>query len=160
MERSSRASADAYRAGVLRCPACGETMRREATTSAAVEVCDACEGLWVAWFDGEVHTLAVEAEAARLDRGTPPPSRPTEPTSGSRACPQCSRPLVAELYRFADAKDDDLIAGVELLRCADCAGAFVPRGSAHLLLDRVRETRPPSLREALRALLQRLWNRP
>ena len=153
-------SRDAYRAAVLRCPACGEAMRREATTSAEVEVCDACEGLWVGWFDGEVHTLAVEAETARLDRGTPPPSRPTEPASGSRTCPQCSRPLALELYRFADAKDDDLITGVEVLRCADCAGAFVPRGSAHLLLDRVREGRPAGLWEALRALLQRLLNRP
>jgi hypothetical protein len=114
----------------------------------------------VGWFDGEVHTLAVEAEVARLDRGTPPPSRPTEPTTGSRACPQCARPLTNELYRFGDAKDDDFITGVEVLRCAECAGAFVPWGSAHLLLDRVRETRPPSLGEALRALLQGLWNRP
>lgn len=153
-------SRDAYRAAVLRCPACDEAMRREATTSAEVEVCDACEGLWIGWFDGEVHTLAIEAETARLDHGTPPPSRPNEPSSGSRTCPQCSRPLALELYRFADARDDDLITGVEVLRCADCAGAFVPRGSAHLLLDRVREGRPAGLWEALRALLQRLWNRP
>ena len=153
-------SRDAYRAGALRCPACGTAMRREATTTAAVEVCDGCEGLWVAWFDGEVHTLAAEAEAARLDRGTPPPSRPTEPRSATCACPQCARPLVAELYRFFDANDDDLIAGVEVLRCAECGGAFVARGSAHLLLDRAREARPASVREALGALLQRLWNRP
>ena len=135
-------------------------MRREATTTAALEVCDACEGLWVGWFDGDLQTLAAETEAARLDRGTPPPTRPSEPTSGSRACPQCARPLVPELYRFADAKDDDLILGVEVLRCADCAGAFVPRGSAHLLLDRVREGRPASLWEWGRVLLQSLWNRP
>ena len=134
-------------------------MRREATTTAALEVCDACEGLWVAWFDGEVHTLAAEAEAARLDRGTPLPSRPTEPTSGSRACPQCARPLVPELYRFADAKGDDLIAGVEVLRCADCAGAFVPRGSAHLLLDRAREQRALTLWEAVLAIVSRIWGR-
>lgn len=159
MDRSPRPPRDAYRASVLRCPACGEAMRREATTTAALEVCDACEGLWVAWFDGEVHTLAAEAEAARLDRGTPPPSRPTEPTSGSRACPQCARPLVPELYRFADATGDDLIAGVEVLRCADCAGAFVPRGSAHLLLDRAREQRTLTLWEAVLALVSRIWGR-
>lgn len=158
-ELSLRPPRDAYRLSVLRCPACGEAMRREATATAEVEVCDACEGLWVGWFDGEVHTLAVEAEAARLDRGTPPPSRPTEPTTGSRACPQCARALTPELYRFTDAKDDDLIGGVEVLRCAECAGAFVPRGSAHLLLDHVREGRALGLWEVLRALLQRLWNR-
>ena len=134
-------------------------MRREATTTAALEVCDACEGLWVAWFDGEVHTLAAEAEAARLDRGTPLPSRPPEPTSGSRTCPQCARPLVPELYRFTDAKEDDLIPGVEVLRCADCAGAFVPRGSAHLLLDRAREQRTLTLWEAVLAIVSRTWGR-
>ena len=134
-------------------------MRREATTTAALEVCDACEGLWVAWFDGEVHTLAAEVEAARLDRGTPPPSRPSEPTSGSRTCPQCARPLVAELYRFADAKDGDLITGVEVLRCADCAGAFVPRGSAHLLLDRVRAEPNLTLWEVVVAFVRRIWGR-
>lgn len=159
MSAVEQPSRDAYRAAVLRCPACGEAMRREATTSAEVEVCDACEGLWVGWFDGEVHTLAIEAEAARLDRGTPPPSRPTEPTSGSRTCPRCSRPLALELYRFADAKDDDLITGVEVLRCADCAGAFVPRGSAHLLLDRVREGRGLSIWEVVTAFLRRVLGR-
>jgi Zn-finger nucleic acid-binding protein len=150
---------DAYRRAILRCPACGEPMRREVTTTAELEVCDACEGLWVDWFDGEVSTIAVEAEAARLNRGTPPPNRPSQPTSGSQACPRCGRALVPELYRFGDAKHDDLIAGVELLRCADCAGAFVPRGSAHLLLDRAREARTPRLWEMVLAMLNLLFRR-
>lgn len=159
MDLSRPSSSDAYRLAVVRCPACAEPMRREIMRSAELEVCDACEGLWVDWFDGDVSTVAVEAEAARLDRGTPLPSRPSSPTTGSRACPRCQHPLVPELYRFSDAKHDDLIGGVDVLRCADCAGAFVPRGSAHLLLDRAREERTHSPWEALLALLQRLWIR-
>jgi Zn-finger nucleic acid-binding protein len=160
MSLSRPASGDAYRLAIVRCPACGEPMRRETTTSAEVEVCDACEGLWVDWFDGAVSTVAMEAEAARLERGTPPPSRPAQPTTGSRTCPRCQRALVGELLRFSDAKYDDLIDGVELLRCADCAGAFVPRGSAHLLLDRAREGPRATLWEAVVAILRRLWSRP
>ena len=99
------------------------------------------------------------AEAARVERGTPLPGRPSRPPTGSGACPRCTRPLVAELYRFADASEDDLITGVEVLRCAECAGAFVPRGSAHLLLERVRETRTQSPTEALRALVRQLFGR-
>jgi Zn-finger nucleic acid-binding protein len=159
MDLSRPSSSDAYRLAVARCPACAEAMRRELVQSAELEVCDACEGLWVDWFDGDVSTIAVEAESARLDRGTPLPSRPSSATTGSRSCPRCQHALVPELYRFRDAKDDDLIGGVELLRCADCAGAFVPRGSAHLLLDRAREGRRYGVWEVLLAFFQRMWSR-
>lgn len=158
MDLSRPPPSDAYRLAVIRCPACAEPMRREIMPSAELEVCDACEGLWVDWFDGDVTTVAVEAEVARLDRGTPLPRRvaPSAPaTNGSRSCPRCQHALLPELFRFTDARHDDLIGGVELLRCAECAGAFVPRGSAHLLLDRAQEgpTRTPW--EALLALLRR-----
>ena len=159
MSLSLPASSDAYRLSIVRCPACAEPMRRDLTTTTEVEACDACEGMWVDWFDGAVSTVAIEAEAARLERGTPPPSRPAQPTTGSRTCPRCQRALVAELLGFDDAKHDELIGGVELLRCAECAGAFVPRGSAHLLFDRAREARAPTLWEAVLALLQRLRTR-
>ena len=158
MDPSRPSSSDAYRLAIARCPLCAEPMRREVMPSAALEVCDACEGLWVDWFDGDVSTIAVEAEAARVDRGTPLPRRPPSPPTGPRTCPRCQTALVPELHRFSDAKDDDLIGGVELLRCAECAGAFVPRGSAHLLLDRAREGRRYGLWEALRLLFQRMWS--
>src|SRR5688572_2502326 len=99
MDLSGRTKVDAYRGGIVRCPACGEIMRRDATASAELEICDACEGLWVDWFDGEVHTVAVEAELARVERGTPLPSRPPDLGAGAGTCPRCSRVLVAELYR-------------------------------------------------------------
>jgi Zn-finger nucleic acid-binding protein len=150
----------AYREGNVRCPACGEPMRREHTSNAVLEVCDACEGVWIDWFEGEVHAVAVEHEAARRDRGTPLPSRPSSPPiSGSLACPRCQRALVAELYPFTDAKRDDLLTGVDVLRCTECAGAFVPRSSAHLLLERLTEAKTQSPWEALGGLVQRLFTR-
>jgi len=158
----------AYRDGAMRCPACGELMKQGHTPSAELDECEACEGLWLDWFDGEVGAVAVEHEAARLARGAPllgPSSRPSAaPSSGSKACPRCSRALAVELYRFSDAKESELITGVELLRCPECAGAFVPRGSAHLLLDRVRESKTQTPWEAvvslLRGLVQRLRREP
>jgi Zn-finger nucleic acid-binding protein len=134
-------------------------MRTEFTKTAQVDACDACGGLWVDWFDGELHDIAAEAEAARVERGTPLPPPSLDPEARSKACdcPRCTKRLEAELYRFRDARDDELVTGVELLRCSECAGAFVPRGSAHLLLDRVREGRPAGLWEALVALLRSLF---
>jgi len=134
-------------------------MRCEAVPSAEIDVCDGCGGLWVDWFDGEVRTIAVEAEVARVDRGALLRAHPVDGTNaarGSGACPRCQRQLANELYRFTDASEDELVSGVELLRCAECAGSFVSRASAHLLLDRVREPRPPTLWEALVAILKRL----
>lgn len=150
----------AYRGSTVRCPRCGHPMRSEAVPSAEVDVCDTCGGLWVDWFDGEVHTLAAEAEAARVDRGTPPPGMLDDlAKGGTSSCPRCMRELTSELYRFPDANDDEILTGVELLRCAECAGSFVPRASAHLLLDRVREPRTATLWEAIVALLRRIVGR-
>lgn len=111
-------------------------MRQEPVPSAEVDVCDACGGLWIDWFDGDIPTLAAEAEEARASRGTPIPSRPASPGHGS--CPRCTRPLHADTFHFPEAAAGDLIDHVELLRCEECAGSFVPRPSAHLLLDRAK----------------------
>lgn len=143
----------AYRDGIVRCPGCASIMRREAVPSAEVDVCDACGGLWVDWFDGEVQTLAAEAEAVRVDRGTPLPS---SPHAERGTCPRCMRGLDADHIRFADATDRELLTGVDLLRCGECLGAFVPRSSAHLLLDRTREPRAMTLLEVLIELVRRL----
>lgn len=142
----------AYRGVTVRCPGCAAPMRCEAVPSAEIDVCDACGGLWVDWFDGDVHTVAAEAEAARAGVPAPVPA----PAGGSGACPRCARALQLEMYRFTDATERELITGVELLRCPECAGSFVPRSSAHLLLDRVREPRAVTLWEALVGVIRRL----
>jgi Zn-finger nucleic acid-binding protein len=134
-------------------------MRAEPTSTAEPQICDACDGVWVDWFDSDVHAIAIEQEAARVARGTPLPSRPSQPTTGSGACPRCTRGLVADVYRFADATEDELITGVDVMRCPECAGAFVPRGSAHLLLERARERRTQSPIEAIRVFLRQIFGR-
>ncbi|MBX3208978.1 MAG: zf-TFIIB domain-containing protein [Labilithrix sp.] len=144
----------AYRGVTVRCPGCAAPMRCEAVPSAEIDVCDACGGLWVDWFDGDVHTVAAEVEAARVNRGAA--LAPGEPNAGARTCPRCTRALELELFRFTDASEHELVNGVELLRCPECAGSFVPRSSAHLLLDRVREPRVVTLWEALVGVLRRL----
>ena len=158
----------AYRAGIVRCPGCGEVMRAEPVVfsrgaggqpapGSEVDACDSCGGLWVDWFDGELQSLAVEAEAARVERGTPPPPlRSSKAAAHDSTCPGCRRALVQELFRFSDAIDDELVPGVEVLRCPECVGSFIPRSSAHLLLDRVREPRKLTLWEVLVLLLERL----
>ncbi|MBX3202184.1 MAG: zf-TFIIB domain-containing protein [Labilithrix sp.] len=145
----------AYRGVTVRCPGCAAPMRCEAVPSAEIDVCDACGGLWVDWFDGDVHTVAAEAEAARAGRAGAAAPAPA-PARGSGACPRCTHVLQLEMYRFTDATERELIPGVELLRCPECAGSFVPRSSAHLLLDRVREPRAVTLWEALVGVIRRL----
>ncbi|MDB4944261.1 MAG: hypothetical protein JWP97_3795 [Labilithrix sp.] len=135
-------------------------MHAEPTPQAESEVCDACGGTWIDWFDGEVHAIAAEQEAVRAARGVPLPGRASQPNAGTGACPRCTRALVPELYPFPDTTGTELLDGVDLLRCPDCAGAFVPRGSAHLLLDRLHEPRAPGALEALVQLVRQLLGRP
>ncbi|MBX3230158.1 MAG: zf-TFIIB domain-containing protein [Labilithrix sp.] len=146
----------AYRRTTMRCPGCGEVMRAENVPSAEVDVCDACGGLWIDWFDGDVPTLAAEAEAARVERGTPVPP---DATATRGACPRCGRALAPDVYRFPDAQPGELVAHVDLLRCEECAGSFVSRSSSHLILDRAQSPRTVGLWEAIVELLQRLVRR-
>lgn len=51
-----------YKGVAIRCPGCGEPMRQHnlEEAKAEVDVCDACGGMWVDWFDGEVRVIATE----------------------------------------------------------------------------------------------------
>jgi len=150
-----------YRGAPARCPGCGETMHGEMTSSGTVDVCAACGGIWVDWFDGDVQSIASETEALRVERGTPlPPPSDLAARPGTMRCPRCDRTLGPELYRFADARESELITGVEVERCAECAGAFVPRGSAHLLLDRRNEGPPVTAWEVVLGFVRRLFQGP
>jgi hypothetical protein len=127
-----------------------------------VDVCDACGGLWIDWFDGEVRLVATEAlrqkDAAPRSDGGKPSEKPKEAEPSARstpsgpprneaqavgACPRCTRQLVAERYmlkaeiasRRVEGKTSVVPAptGAELLRCEECMGSFVARPSAEVL---------------------------
>lgn len=137
--------APGYRGAAVRCPGCAEPMTVENLAEAEVDVCGACGGLWVDWFDGEVKRVATEVLATEAARA----SRPSAPTSSLRneafatgACPRCTRQLAVERYVVraevgprdkGERTSVSTITGADLLRCEDCAGVFVPRTSAGLL---------------------------
>ncbi len=108
-----------YREAHPHCPACsGELLPHELSQEPAsvVDVCRECAGIWVDWFDGELTGIARDAGGARP---APESARPGKAITPS--CPRCRRPLHEERYRDGAAV---------LLRCGECAGAFVPRASA------------------------------
>ena len=145
--------AGGYRGVAIRCPGCAESMRQLslAKAEAEVDVCDACGGLWVDWFDGEVRAIATET--MRVSEPGPRPddatktdgreSRPRNEAHAVGACPRCTRQLVNERYAVTAEVASSRIegrtsiasgtTGAELLRCEDCMGAFVSRTSAELL---------------------------
>ena len=147
MDLSARGSA--YRGQIAACPDCLTPMRIEVVPSAEIDVCDACGGLWLDWFDGEPHAVAAEVEEVRS--GTPiPPINTSE-----KHCPRCTKVLAPELLRWLDARDEEWVTGVEVFRCGECAGSFIPRSSAHLLHARSNEVQPHGGWAAIIELLQR-----
>jgi hypothetical protein len=129
-----------YREQALTCPACSETLDPKQVGEAVIDVCPACGGIWVDWFDGE---LAEMVRGAPLVKGAGIPAKP-----GRSSCPRCQRPLDAETY---------LESGGDILRCADCAGAFVPRDAARRIANAGPEGPPPAsdALSRLSAVLQR-----
>jgi Zn-finger nucleic acid-binding protein len=116
-----------YRDTTLACPGCGEALDPKNVGDAVIDVCPACGGIWVDWFDGEL---------VEMVRGAPPASSaPLSERGGRHECPRCQRPLASERY---------LESNAEILRCADCAGAYVPRGSAQAVARYDPESPPPA----------------
>jgi len=146
-----------YRGAAVRCPGCAEPMTIEDLAGAEVDVCTACGGAWVDWFDGEVKRVATAVIESEPQRG----SRPSAVSSSLRneafatgACPRCTRQLVVERYvvnadvSTAGEKREprtsvSQITGADLLRCEECAGVFVPRASADLLSTLASDEQPP-----------------
>jgi hypothetical protein len=126
---------------------------------AEVDVCDACGGLWVDWFDGEVRAIAAETLRASdpgLGAGAGAAKERGEPRNEAvavGACPRCTRQLVAERYAVRAEVESSRIegrtsvvtghTGAELLRCEDCMGAFVSRASADVLAALSPSDDPP-----------------
>jgi Zn-finger nucleic acid-binding protein len=101
----------AYREASLGCSGCGAALEPQEVETAVIDVCPTCGGIWVDWFDGDL---------VQLVRGAPAIEVTLPERQGTGACPRCHRPLAWERYQDSRA---------EILRCADCAGAFVPRSS-------------------------------
>ena len=112
-----RSMAEAYRDAPVACPGCDARMEAYPLLGSTIDVCPECAGVWADWFDGELAAIAREAPALR-SRG---PSR-----SGTPACPRCQRPLEGEPIPGP--------GDYGLFRCAECVGAFVPRGSFEALI--------------------------
>ncbi|MBX3230155.1 MAG: zf-TFIIB domain-containing protein [Labilithrix sp.] len=141
----------AHRNIALRCPGCGASMSaldlEEA--KAEVDVCRACGGLWVDWFDGEVRTIATETLRVDTPDLAPETDRRSNDPVAIGACPRCSKQLVPERYGVTiddrAAREDEVQREEEaqLLRCEDCMGAFVTRASAEVLAWRSGADAPP-----------------
>jgi Zn-finger nucleic acid-binding protein len=172
MDLSGRGSG--YRGIAVRCPGCAEPMSIEQIAEAEVDVCNACGGMWVDWFDGEVRKVATQVLATEPVRA----SRPSAPTSSLRneavatgACPRCTRQLAIERYvvkvdvpgvgQVSSARTSvSQTTGADLLRCEDCAGVFVPRTSATLLATLPPDDAPPPSSTASAGVLEPLpWQR-
>ena len=106
---------------------------------ADVDVCSACGGIWVDWFDGEhrAETTEVLATGPAARPSAPPEMRNEARATG--ACPRCARQLVSERFVVGGPGSGSgegrasLATGAELLRCEGCAGAFVSATSAQVL---------------------------
>lgn len=162
--------APGYRGIAIRCPGCAEPMATEVVGDAEVDVCTACGGTWVDWFDGEVRRVAssvISGELARASRPAPAPTLRNESVA-TGACPRCMRQLAVERYvlhvavgpKAAERTSVSTATGADLLRCEECAGVFVPRSSAALLaMLPPDEEAPPSSTEASAELEPLPWQR-
>lgn len=131
--------AQGYRGVAIRCPGCAEPMAIRPLQEADVDVCGACGGIWIDWFDGELRAVTTEVLA------TEPPARASAPPEvrnearATGACPRCERQLVSEHFVVGGPGSGggegrpSLATGAELLRCEGCAGAFVSATSAQVL---------------------------
>lgn len=108
--------AQSYRQPAPRCPGCSTLMGARTAGEALVDVCPACRGVWLDWFDGDAPPVA--RELAPLSR---PSHGLIEPTPEGGHCPRCQAALYAEPYAAP--------TGPVIMRCGECAGTFVPRGA-------------------------------
>ncbi|MCC6558725.1 MAG: zf-TFIIB domain-containing protein [Polyangiaceae bacterium] len=129
----------AYREQALRCPGCGVWLEPQPVDASTVDLCPSCGGVWIDWFDGELRAMAKEAT-----RAAPRPEGESG-AAGDSACPRCRAALQPERYLGTPAA---------VLRCGDCAGAFVPRESLPTLLRVEILAGEPAPRGALARLVE------
>lgn len=139
---------ETYREAALQCPACSTALDTRVLHDAEVDVCPRCKGIWVDWFDGELHEVALQAS---------PMSIPSTVIAELKTanCPHCKRSIDLQPYGPG---------GPALWRCGECAGAFVPRASFEALTEMMppedvppsQHDEPKSAFDKLRAILHRL----
>ncbi|MBK8253812.1 MAG: zf-TFIIB domain-containing protein [Polyangiaceae bacterium] len=102
----------AYRQNQPLCPTCSQPLESLDTHApqAVVDICKQCGGVWLDWEDGDFTDLA---------RQIPPVAGRTIARGGLGDCPRCNKELIVEVFRDV----------AEVLRCSECAGAFVPYAS-------------------------------
>lgn len=154
-----------YRTSACTCPACRSLMDERRILDAVVDVCPTCHGLWIDWFDGDLAHLTREA-------GSPLVYAPASGSGGTGACPRCTVALTPEVLAVAPETEgqsgEAARAGAPpptVLRCGDCAGAFVPRSAAEQIialgLATAREPdAPPGLLDRLLAVLRSILKGP
>lgn len=162
-----------YRGVAIRCPGCGDPMVQEQVGDAEVDLCPACGGIWLDWFDGETSALAVgvlEKEKHRPSAPARSPAPSNEPRA-TGACPRCTRQLASQRYVATfvqDGKRHEHATSADLLRCEECVGVFVSRSSAETIVavanaDGPRSLPPsdvkPALWDRLLAVLSRIFGR-
>ena len=152
----------------LRCPGCGNSLRALdlEEPQAEVDVCDACGGIWLDWFDGEVRVLATETlRVSSTDVQASDHDRKSNEPLAVGACPRCTKQLVPERYIMSAplSRDGGVVTkptGAELLRCEDCMGSFVTRASAEVLAFLSASDEPPPSKGAPDSKLKPLpWER-
>jgi Zn-finger nucleic acid-binding protein len=128
----------AYRESTPLCPACHEPLEAHTVEGAGamIDLCARCGGVWLDWEDGDFTELA---------REVPPAVAREIPRSGPGVCPRCNRPLHVEVFRDT----------AELLRCGECAGAFVPYAS----IGKIAGSTPAEAREENEPGEEGLWMR-
>jgi Zn-finger nucleic acid-binding protein len=117
---------------------CHETLEQHEiqAAGATIDLCRKCGGVWLDWEDGDFASIA---------REVPPAAAREIPRSGPGACPRCNRPLAVEVFRDT----------AEVLRCAECAGAFVPYAS----IGKIAESTPADARDEQNVDEESVWLR-
>ncbi len=125
--REKKGLMTAYRTSTPLCPSCHQALEAHTIDApdAVVDLCGRCGGVWIDWEDGDLTALA---------REVPPAQTRVIPRGGPGACPRCNRPLTVELF----------LETAEVLRCGECAGAFLPYAS----IGKIAASTPADAREA------------
>ncbi|HEY8076037.1 MAG TPA: zf-TFIIB domain-containing protein [Labilithrix sp.] len=110
----------------VRCPGCAEAMSVEPIEGGDVDLCGACGGIWIDWFDGDPRAIATKVvEAGLVGRPSAADAlRAQEIAIG--ACPRCNVQLVAERLQASGSR----LQATRVMRCEACAGCFVSREAA------------------------------